>query len=72
MTNLKMIIEKPPDGYIAYPVAIQGVVVGEGDSCEEMLADVTSASRCHLATFGPEALDGDEPVPEACVAEATV
>jgi predicted RNase H-like HicB family nuclease/predicted RNA binding protein YcfA (HicA-like mRNA interferase family) len=70
--NLKIIIEKHPDGYVAYPVGIKGVVVGEGDSYEEVLADVKSAIRFHLETFGPEALDVDEPALEAFVAEATV
>ena len=72
MRNLKIIIEKHPDGYVAYPVGIKGVVVGERDSYEEVLADVKSAIRFHLESFGPEALDGDEPVLEAFVAEATV
>ena len=72
MKNLKSIIEKHPDGYVAYPVGIKGVVVGEGDSYEEVLADVKSAIRFHLETFGPEALDVDEPVLEAFVAEATL
>jgi hypothetical protein len=33
---------------------------------------VKSAIRFHLETFGPEALDVDEPVLEAFVAEATI
>jgi predicted RNase H-like HicB family nuclease len=70
--QLKIIIEKHPDGYVAYPVGIEGVVVGEGGSYEEALADVKSAIRFHLETFGPEALGVDEPVLEAFVAEATV
>jgi predicted RNase H-like HicB family nuclease len=70
--HLKIIIEKHPDGYVAYPVGIKGVVVGQGDSYEEVLADVKSAIRFHRETFGPEALDVDEPVLEAFVAEATV
>jgi len=57
---------------VAYPVGIQGVVVGEGDSYEEVLADVKSALRYHLETFGPEALEVDERVLEAFVAEATL
>jgi hypothetical protein len=31
-----------------------GVVVGEGDSYEEALADVKSAIKFHIETFGPE------------------
>ena len=71
MRSLKIIIEKHPDGYVAYPVGIKGVVVGEGDSYEEVLADVKSAIRTHLETFGPEALEVDESVLEGFVAEAT-
>jgi hypothetical protein len=34
MKKLKIVIEKHQDGYVAYPVGIKGVVVGEGDSYE--------------------------------------
>jgi predicted RNase H-like HicB family nuclease len=55
MTAFKLIVEKHPDGYIAYPLGIQGVVIGEGDTFEEAIADVKSAIRFHVDTFGPEA-----------------
>jgi predicted RNase H-like HicB family nuclease len=72
MRQVKIIIEKHQDGYVAYPVGIKGVVVGQGDSYEEALNDVRSAIKFHLETFGPESVDMDEPVLEAFVAEATV
>jgi predicted RNase H-like HicB family nuclease len=72
MKHLKIIIEKHADGYVAYPVGIQGVVVGQGDSYEAALNDVKSAIKFHLESFGPSSLDADEPVMEAFVAEATV
>ena len=72
MKNRKIIYEKHPDGYVASPVGIKGVVVAQGDAYEEVRADVKSAIRFHLETLGPEALDVDEPVLEAFVAEATV
>lgn len=72
MTQFKIIVEKHPDGYVAYPLGLKGVVVGEGDTYEEALADVTSAIRFHVETFGPEVLDADSPVLEAFVAEAGV
>jgi predicted RNase H-like HicB family nuclease len=73
MKQLKVIIEKHPDGYVAYPVGVKGVVVGEGDSYEDALRDVQSALKFHLETFGADVLDGDEtPVLEAFVAEASV
>jgi len=32
MKNFKVIVEKHPDGYIAYPLGLKGIVVGEGDT----------------------------------------
>jgi predicted RNase H-like HicB family nuclease len=72
MKHMKIIIEKHQDGYVAYPVGIKGVVVGQGNSYEEALNDVKSAIKFHLETFGSESLDVEEPVLEAFVAEATV
>jgi predicted RNase H-like HicB family nuclease len=59
MRQVKIIVEKHPDGYVAYPLGLKGIVVGEGDSYEEALADATSAIRFHVETFGPEVLDTD-------------
>ena len=70
--SIKIIVEKHRDGYVAYPLGLKGVVVGEGDSYEEALADVKSAIRFHVETFGPEVLRGEVPVLEAFVAETSV
>ncbi len=70
MQPMKIIVEKHVDGYVAYPLGLKGVVVGEGDTYEEALADVKSAIRFHLETFGPDIFDTDSPVLEAFVAEA--
>ncbi|MBN1628420.1 MAG: type II toxin-antitoxin system HicB family antitoxin [Thermoleophilia bacterium] len=72
MLSIKIVVEKHPDGYVAYPLGLSGVVVGEGDSYEEALADVRSAIAFHVKTFGKEALDADCQILEAFVAEATV
>jgi len=72
MKNIKVIVEKRTDGYVAYPLGLKGVVVGEGDTYEEALADVRSAIRFHIDTFGEEVLQGEPPVLEAFVAEAGV
>ncbi len=72
MTNIKVIVEKHPDGYVAYPLGLKGVVVGEGDTYEEALADVRSAIRFHIETFGDEILQAEAPVLEAFVAESGV
>ncbi len=68
MKHFKVIVEKHEDGYVAYPLGLKGVVVGQGDSYEEALADVKSAVSFHLETFGSEMLE-DSPVLEAFVAE---
>ncbi len=70
--QFKIIVEKHPDGYIAYPLGMKGVVVGEGDSYEEALADVKSAIAFHLETFGPDVLESDAPMLKAFIAEAGV
>ena len=69
---MKVIIEKHPDGYVAYPVGMKGVVVGEGDTYEQALADVTSAIRFHIETFGRQALQEESEVLEVFVGEARV
>ena len=72
MDSLKIIIEKHHDGYVAYPLGLKGVVVGEGDTREEALADVESAIRFHVETFGSEVLETESPVLEVFIAEAKV
>jgi len=52
LQQFKIIVEKHPDGYVAYPLGLKGIVVAEGDTYEEALADVTSAIQFHLETFG--------------------
>ncbi len=70
MRQLKVIIEKHPDGYVSYPLGLKGVVVGQGDSYEEALNDVKSAIRFHIETFGEEVFEEESPVMEAFIAEA--
>lgn len=70
MKPIKIILEKHSDGYVAYPLGLKGVVVGEGDTYEEALNDVKSAIRFHIETFGPDVFENDSPVLEAFVAEA--
>jgi len=57
--QLKIIVEKHPDGYVAYPLGLKGVVVGQGDSYEDALSDVKSAIRFHVESFGKAVLDVD-------------
>jgi predicted RNase H-like HicB family nuclease len=72
MRQVKIIVEKHPDGYVAYPLGLKGIVVGQGDTYEEALLDVKSAIRFHIETFGSEVLEVEPPILEAFVAEAGV
>lgn len=72
LKQLKIIVEKHPDVYVAYPLGLKGVIVGEGDTCEEALRDVKSAITFHVETFGKEVFEDEPAVLEAFVAEARI
>jgi len=69
MRTFKVVVERHPDGYVAYPIGLKGVVVGEGDTYEEALADVQSAIRFHIETFGEDVIEEGAAAVEASVAE---
>jgi len=69
MNSLKIIIEKHPDGYVSYPLGLKGVVVGQGNTYQEALDDVSSAISFHIETFGSDAFEDDSPVLEAYITE---
>ena len=52
MKQIKLIVEQHLDGYVAYPLGLKGVVVGEGDTYDDAIADVKSAIAFHFETFG--------------------
>jgi len=72
MKQFKIVVEKHPDTYVAYPLGLKGVVVGQGETYEAALADVKSAIQFHIETFGTKAGEIDPPVLEAFIAEAGV
>jgi predicted RNase H-like HicB family nuclease len=72
MKTIKIIVEKHPDGYVAYPVGLKGVIVAEGDTYEEALADVKSAIDFHIETFGKEVFDSEEMASEVFIAETGI
>ncbi len=72
LKQFKIVVEKHPDGYVAYPLGLKGVVVGEGDTYEQALADVKSAIQFHIETFGEQVIEGAPSVLEVFVAETGV
>jgi len=71
VSSIKVIVEKHDDGYVAYPVGMKGVIVGEGDSYDAALVDVKSAILFHVETFGMDALGEESPVLDAFIVHAT-
>ena len=55
--QIKVVVEKHPDGYVVYPLGLKGVVVGEGNTYKEAFADVKSAIAFHIETFGVGVLE---------------
>jgi len=72
MDSLKIVIERHADGFVSYPLGLKGVVVGQGDTYDEALADVRSAINFHIETFGANAFESDSPILEAFIAETRV
>ncbi len=73
MFTCKIIVEKHPDGFVAYPLGFKGAVVGQGNTFDEALADVKSAINFHIETFGKDVfVEEENAVIEAFIAEAAV
>ena len=72
MQPFKVIVEKHIDGYVAYTLGLKVVVIGQGDTYEESVADVTSAIRFYIETFGKEELEVEEPALDVFVTEVNI
>jgi predicted RNase H-like HicB family nuclease len=72
MTQLKFTIEQHADGFLAYPLGLHGVVIGEGDTYDEALADAKSATKSHIETFGQDAFPSDSQILDAFIVDAGV
>ena len=72
MQSFKIIVEKHTDGYIAYPIGLKGVVIGQGDTYKESVKDVISAIRFYIEIFGKEEPEAEEPALDVFVTEVNV
>lgn len=68
--KLKIVISKQEDGYVGYPIGLEGIVVGQGDTYEDALENTKSAIRFHIKSFGPKVIRTKELPTEAFIAEA--
>ena len=69
LRRLKIIVEEHADGFVAYPLGLTGVVVGQGDTYDDAIADVKSAIAFHIDSFGAEALEDESEVISAYVTD---
>lgn len=72
MNKFQIIVEQHPDGFVAYPLGVQGVIVGQGDTKEAALKDVQSAIQFHIETFGEDVLKNADPILNAFLIETVV
>lgn len=70
--DLKIIVEQHPDGFVAYPVGLRGIIVGQGETRQEALSDVTSAIEFHVETFGLAELESEDQVLDVFVANTRI
>lgn len=70
--DLKIIVEQHPDGFVAYPVGLRGIIVGQGETRQEALSDVTSAIEFHVETFGLAELESVDQVLDVFVANTRI
>lgn len=69
MKQYKIVVEEHADGFVAYPLGLKGIVVGQGDTYEEAVSDVNSAVKFHLETFGEDAIEEGSEVLQVYLAE---
>jgi predicted RNase H-like HicB family nuclease len=70
--QIKIIVEKHKDGFVAYPIGLKGVVVAQGNSYDQVLTEVKSAIDFHIETFGKEVFEGEDMIMDVFVAETQV
>ncbi|MEO8512791.1 MAG: type II toxin-antitoxin system HicB family antitoxin [Ignavibacteria bacterium] len=70
--QIKIVVEKHEDGYVAYPIGIDGVIVGQGDTYDDALSDVKSAIKFHIESFGSSSISMDNDVIEAYLTETGI
>lgn len=70
--TIKIVVEQHPDTFIAYPLSVDGAVVGQGDTAEEAFNECVAALQAHVEAFGPEVLEVELPVLDALMTETKI
>ena len=70
--TIKIVVEQHPDTFIAYPLSVDGAVVGQGETTEEAYNECVSALQAHIEAFSLEVLDVELPVIDAFMTETKI
>ncbi len=68
----RFIVEQHPDGFIAYPLGVNGVIVGQGKTREAALENARSSLEFYIEKFGADVLEPQADVLDAFIEEAEV
>ena len=71
LKHIKFVVEQHEDTFLAYPLGIQGGVVGEGDTAAAALEDARSATEFYIETLGAGVIEDESPL-SAFVSEQAV
>jgi hypothetical protein len=58
--EIKIIVEEHADGFVAYPLGVDGSVAGKGETAEAAIADARTALKALIAEFGPSVVYDDD------------
>jgi predicted RNase H-like HicB family nuclease len=71
-TSVKIIVEQHRDVYIAYPIAVKGIVLGQGATYDEAVSDLKSALNFHVKTFGARVLSEQRTILQVKAGEVSI
>jgi predicted RNase H-like HicB family nuclease len=66
------VVEEHPDGFVSYPLGVEGAVIGDGETAEDALTSAKAALAAHIEAFGPEVLPAAEPVIDASIVASEI
>ena len=58
--DIKILVEEHADGFVAYPLGVEGSVVGQGTTAEAAISEARSALEARIAAFGESVLEFEQ------------
>jgi predicted RNase H-like HicB family nuclease len=71
LKSINVIIEKHPEGYVAYLLGLSGVLLSKGNTYQEALENIKFTIKFHLENFRKETFQ-DECIITTFIGEITV